>query len=91
MRTAITYPPGELLRRRHARHGQVVRLGFGAVRYVYLLGPEANRFVFANDDLFEMREAFAGLVPVDGETSLIVSEGPGPVPRDHGAERGRGD
>ena len=73
--TAIAYPPGEFLRWLHRRRGPVVRLGAGRRRYVYLFGPEANRFVFANDDLFTMREAFEGLVPVDGETSLIVSDG----------------
>ncbi|OYO00571.1 hypothetical protein CGZ95_08005 [Enemella evansiae] len=56
---------------------------FGAVyptwlgrRYVYLLGPEANEFVFANDGLFRVREAFRGLIPVDGPTALIVTDGP---------------
>lgn len=72
----VSYGPGEVLRWLHRRRGPVVRVGFGAYRYVYLLGAEANRFVFANNDLFEMRAAFAGLVPVDGETSLIVSDGP---------------
>jgi len=71
----VSYGPGEFLRRLHRRRGPVVRLGFGSYRYVYLLGAEADRFVFANNDLFEMRAAFAGLVPVDGETSLIVSDG----------------
>jgi cytochrome P450 len=73
---AIAYPPGEFLRMLHRRRGPVVRVGAGRRRYAYVFGPEANRFVFANDDLFTMREAFGGLVPVDGETSLIVSDGP---------------
>ncbi|OLF18756.1 cytochrome P450 [Actinophytocola xanthii] len=72
----VGYGPGEFLRWLHRRRGPVVSLGFGSSRYVYLLGAEANRFVFANDELFRMREAFAALVPVDGETSLIVSDGP---------------
>ncbi len=72
---AIVYRPGEFLRFLHRRRGPVVRLGAGSHRYAYLLGPEANRFVFANHDLFTMHEAFEGLVPVDGETSLIVSDG----------------
>ncbi|MGH3761791.1 cytochrome P450 [Actinophytocola sp.] len=75
MTAAITYAPGEFLRFLHRRRGPLVRFGAGSYRYAYLLGPEANRFVFANDDLFTMREAFEGLVPVDGETSLIVSDG----------------
>lgn len=76
MRTAaIPYPPGEFLRHLYRRRGSVVRFGAGRYRFAYLLGPEANRFVFANNDLFTMREAFDALVPVDGETSLIVSDG----------------
>ena len=49
----------------------MVRMG----PYTYLLGPEANRFVFANSELFEVERAFQVLVPVDGPTSLIVSDG----------------
>ncbi|WP_199434674.1 cytochrome P450 [Qaidamihabitans albus] len=71
----INYPPAEALAWAHRRRGPVVRLAAGSRRFAYLLGPEANRFVFANDDLFRVREAFAGLVPVDGPTSLIVSDG----------------
>lgn len=59
----------------YERHGPVFRLGGGRWSYVYLLGPEANRFVFANSDLLSTREAFELLIPIDGETSLIVSEG----------------
>lgn len=66
------YLPGDLLLRAHRWRGPVLRV---APRMVYLLGPEANRFIFAHSDLFRWREAFAGLVPVDGETSLIVSDG----------------
>ncbi|MBA0051966.1 cytochrome P450 [Streptomyces sp. AJS327] len=56
-------------------YGPVWRLGSGKLAYVYLLGPEANRFVFANSQLFRWREAFEQLIPVDGETALIVSDG----------------
>lgn len=60
----------------YRRHGPVVEIGGGPFRYTYLLGPEANQFVFANSDLFRWREAFEFLVPVDGETALIVTDGP---------------
>ena len=43
--------------------------------FVYLLGPEANKFVFANADAFSWRETFQDLVPIDGPTALIVSDG----------------
>lgn len=70
----VRYWPVELLLSGYRRGGPVLSLG-GRNGFVYLLGPEANRFVFANSDLFCWREAFVGLVPVDGETSLIVSDG----------------
>lgn len=71
----IRYPPGEALRWAERRFGSVVRYRTGRQRYAYLLGPDANRFVFANDGLFTMREAMASLIPVDGPTSLVVSDG----------------
>ncbi|MBB3052611.1 hypothetical protein FHS23_003645 [Prauserella isguenensis] len=67
----VSYPPGEILLAAYRRRGPVTGIG----RYVYLLGPEANRFVFAHSELFRWREAFEGLIPVDGSTSLIVSDG----------------
>jgi cytochrome P450 len=67
----VRYRPGELLLAGHRRRGQVLRFG----PYAYLLGPEANRFVLGHSELFRWREAFQGLVPVDGPTSLIVSDG----------------
>ncbi|WP_163572414.1 cytochrome P450 [Fodinicola feengrottensis] len=54
----------------YRRFGPVCRLG----GYTYLLGPEANQFVFAHSELFSWREAFDVLVPVDGETAMIVSD-----------------
>lgn len=67
----VRFRQADLLSVLHARFGPVVRMG----PYTYLLGPEANRFVFANSELFGMEEAFQALVPVDGPTSLIVSDG----------------
>lgn len=69
--STVRYRPGEALLWLYRRFGPVVRAG----PYTYLLGPEANRFVFANSHLFRWREAFQTLTPVDGETSLIVSDG----------------
>ena len=67
----VRFRQADLLSVLHRRFGPVVRMG----PYTYLLGPEANRFVFANSELFGMEEAFRALVPVDGPTSLIVSDG----------------
>jgi cytochrome P450 len=63
------------LRLLHGRAGQVVFSRFGRQRYAYLLGREANAFVFSHDHLFRWWEAFQALVPVDGPTALIVSDG----------------
>ena len=50
---------------------------------IYLLGPEANALVFAHDEWFRVREAFAALEIVDGPTSVVLSDGP-----DHARRRG---
>ena len=67
----VRYRQADLLSGLHRRFGPVVRVG----PYTYLLGPEANQFVFGNSELFEVEQAFQSLVPVDGPTSLIVSDG----------------
>jgi cytochrome P450 len=67
----VRFRQADLLGTLHRRFGPVVRMG----PYTYLLGPEANRFLFAHSELFEVERAFQVLVPVDGPTSLIVSDG----------------
>ncbi|ONI70680.1 hypothetical protein ALI144C_49620 [Actinosynnema sp. ALI-1.44] len=52
-------------------YGPVVPIG----PYTYLLGPDANKFVFANPQLFSWGKAFSFLKPVVGDTSMIVSDG----------------
>jgi cytochrome P450 len=74
-RWPVRYPPGEALLALYRRRGPVVNAGIGGWGYTYLLGPEANKFVFANADAFSWREAFQVLVPVDGPTALVVSDG----------------
>lgn len=59
------------------RHrGPVFHTWTGTRRYAYLLGPEANAFVFSHDSHFRIREAMSALIPVDGDTALIVTDGP---------------
>jgi cytochrome P450 len=65
------YLSGEALLAAYRWRGPVTFMG----RYVCLLGPEANRFVFANSELFRWREAFEGWIPLQGDTTLIVSDG----------------
>jgi cytochrome P450 len=71
----VPYRPGEALLALYRRRGAVVNAGIGRHGYTYLLGPEANRFVFANADAFSWRETFENLAIVDGGTALIVSDG----------------
>lgn len=72
----VNLPMGEFARWAHRRRGPVVRTWTGMRRYAFLLGPEANEFVLGHDELFRVREAMSSLIPVDGETALIVSDGP---------------
>jgi cytochrome P450 len=67
--------PHRALPNLYRRFGPVCTLGAGSTRNVFLLGTEANRFVLGHSELFRWREAFDGLVVVDGETALIVSDG----------------
>ncbi|WP_156688877.1 cytochrome P450 [Mycobacterium sp. Marseille-P9652] len=71
----MRYPPGEALLALHRRRGPVIDSGLGRHGYTYLLGPEANKFVFANADAFSWRETFQNLAIADGPTALIVSDG----------------
>ncbi|OBF21824.1 cytochrome [Mycobacterium kubicae] len=73
--TLVRYPPGDALLALYRRRGPVISTGVGSHGYTYLLGPEANKFVFANAEAFSWRETFENLVPVDGPTALIVSDG----------------
>jgi cytochrome P450 len=68
----------------HRAFGDVFEVGVGPARLVYLVGPRANRDLFAlgSPDV-SWREAFASLVPVDGETAIVVSDG-----ADHARRRG---
>jgi cytochrome P450 len=71
----VPYLPGEALLALYRRRGPVINSGLGRHGYTYLLGPDANRFVFANADAFSWRETFENLAIVDGPTALIVSDG----------------
>jgi cytochrome P450 len=71
----VPYLPGEALLALYRRRGAVINSGIGRHGYTYLLGGEANKFVFANADAFSWRETFENLALVDGPTALIVSDG----------------
>ena len=71
----VPYLPGEALLALYRRRGPVINSGVGRHGYTYLLGADANKFVFANADAFSWRETFENLAIVDGPTALIVSDG----------------
>ena len=73
--TPVSYLPGEALLALYRRRGTVINSGVGRHGYTYLLGAEANKFVFANADAFSWRLTFQNLAIVDGPTALIVSDG----------------
>ena len=73
--TRFLHDPLSLLLGCYEEYGPVFSMRLFHERFVFMLGPEANRFVFGNSELFEMEQAFQALVPVDGPTSLIVSDG----------------
>jgi cytochrome P450 len=59
------------------RYGNVVTFGRGPLTYTCLFGPGANRYLLAeNPGNFTWREAIQGLIVVDGDTALVVTDGP---------------
>ncbi|MDP7728964.1 MULTISPECIES: cytochrome P450 [Mycobacterium] len=75
------FPPCEALLTLYRQRGPVINVRRRDT--VILLGAAANEFVFTNSDAFSWREAFEELIPVDGPTALIVSDGD-----DHRRRRG---
>jgi cytochrome P450 len=71
----VPYLPGEGLLALYRLRGPVFSSGVGRRGYTYLLGPEANKFVFAHADAFSWAQTFESLALVDGPTALIVSDG----------------
>jgi cytochrome P450 len=71
----VPYLPGEALLTLYRRRGPVIDSGIGQHGYTYLLGADANKFIFANADAFSWQRTFETLALVDGPTALIVSDG----------------
>src|SRR4051794_8351496 len=60
----------------HQELGPVVDLGLGPLRYVFAFGPEANeRIITAPPTQLRWREALSALIPIDGDTALVVTDG----------------
>jgi cytochrome P450 len=68
--------PYAVLPELHRRYGPVVAFGYPPFRYVYLFGPDANELLLHGETRkFRWREALASLIPIDGDTALVVSDG----------------
>jgi cytochrome P450 len=74
---AATADPYRALVDAQDQFGPISAIDVGPVgRLVLLLGPEANEFVLSTHArAFRWHEAMRTLIPVEGETSLIVSDG----------------
>lgn len=71
----VRYHPGDALLTAYRRFGAVIDAGIGPLGCTFLLGSEANRFVFASAEAFSWQETFGMLTPTDGPTALMVSDG----------------
>jgi len=61
----------------HGRYGPVFAFGFGPLRFVWLVGPEANRFVLEDAaEHFALGPAYGFLRTIGGDTALITSDEP---------------
>jgi hypothetical protein len=68
--------PYALLPELHRRYGPLVAFGYRPFRYVYLFGRDANELLLHGaTQKFRWREALASLIPIAGDTALVVSDG----------------
>jgi cytochrome P450 len=73
---ALVRDTGPALVELRRRHGDVVDLGYGRLRFTYLFGAEAIEHVLgSNAANFEWAPAFEILEVVDGPTALVMSDG----------------
>ena len=68
----VRYPPGEALLTLYRRRGAVINSGLGRHGYSYLLGAEANKFVFANADAFSWQQTFENLARLPAGASCAT-------------------
>ena len=61
----------------HDRYGDIASVSAGrGQQFVFMFGRDANSFILSqHKELFRFRESYQSLVPVDGETALVVSDG----------------
>lgn len=67
---------GGLLDTIYQRWGPVVDIGYRSLRIIFLFGPEPNRLILhERPDNFLWGQALSTLVPVNGPTALVVTDG----------------
>jgi cytochrome P450 len=59
----------------HERFGPVFATGIRPFKFVFLIGIDAHRELFADIERFAWREVTKPVMVVDGETALVVSDG----------------
>jgi cytochrome P450 len=61
----------------HKKYGEIFVFGFGPVRFHWLVGHDALKFVLQdNSDAFSMKRAYGFLETIGGSTALISSDEP---------------
>lgn len=61
----------------HKQHGPIFAFGWGPLRFIWLVGPDANRFVLEDAAAhFALGPAYGFLRPIVGDTALITSDEP---------------
>ena len=76
MERAASYPNAAVMSL-HERYGSVFAFGFGPLRFTWLIGEDANRFVLQDAaQHFTLRRAYRFLQPITGDYALITSDEP---------------
>ena len=76
MERAAAYPNAAVTTL-YARYGPVFAFGFGPLRFTWLIGADANRFVLQDAAAhFTLRRAYHFLQPITGDYALITSDEP---------------
>ena len=76
MERAAAYPNAAVMTL-YERYGPVFAFGFGPLRFTWLIGAEANRFIIQDAaEHFSLRRAYGFLQPITGDYALITSDEP---------------
>ena len=76
MERAASYPNAAVMSL-YERYGSVFAFGFGPLRFTWLIGADANRFILQDAARhFTLRRAYRFLQPITGDYALITSDEP---------------